>query len=109
MINFPPHFSRLDSAISGQGFDSLHSSHISPRLVLKEHSAAVKAIAWSPHERNLLATGGGSKDRCIKTWNAVNGTRLKSVETNSQVCISLKNVENVTKLERNISGRRGEG
>lgn len=36
-----------------------------------EHSAAVKAIAWSPHQRGLLASGGGTADRTIKFWNTL--------------------------------------
>lgn len=35
------------------------------------HKAAVKAMAWSPHQRGLLATGGGTADRCINFWNTV--------------------------------------
>ena len=35
------------------------------------HDAAVKAIAWSPHNENLLVTGGGTKDRKIKLWNVI--------------------------------------
>ncbi|KAL1306436.1 hypothetical protein AAFC00_005135 [Neodothiora populina] len=35
------------------------------------HRAAVKAVAWSPHQRGLLASGGGTADRCIKFWNTV--------------------------------------
>ncbi|TKA79696.1 hypothetical protein B0A55_04084 [Friedmanniomyces simplex] len=35
------------------------------------HKAAVKAIAWSPHTRGLLASGGGTADRCIKFWNTI--------------------------------------
>ncbi|KAK3047332.1 substrate-specific activator of APC-dependent proteolysis [Extremus antarcticus] len=35
------------------------------------HKAAVKAIAWSPHQRGLLASGGGTADRCIKFWNTL--------------------------------------
>lgn len=35
------------------------------------HKAAVKAVAWSPHQRGLLATGGGTADRCIKFWSTV--------------------------------------
>lgn len=35
------------------------------------HKAAVKALAWSPHQRGLLASGGGTADRCIKFWNTV--------------------------------------
>ena len=57
-----------------------------PRHAMCEHQAAVKALAWSPHERNLLATGGGTADRCIKFWNAQSGALLNSVDTGSQVC-----------------------
>ncbi|KAK5130637.1 substrate-specific activator of APC-dependent proteolysis, partial [Cryomyces antarcticus] len=35
------------------------------------HKAAVKAIAWSPHQRGLLASGGGTADRTIKFWNTI--------------------------------------
>lgn len=53
---------------------------------LVEHSAAVKALAWSPHDRNLLATGAGTADRTIKLWNAQLGSALSSTDTGSQVC-----------------------
>lgn len=36
---------------------------------LAEHTAAVKALAWSPHKTSLLATGGGSTDKSIKLWS----------------------------------------
>jgi cell division cycle 20-like protein 1 (cofactor of APC complex) len=36
---------------------------------LNEHTAAVKAIAWSPHQNSILTTGGGSTDKCIRLWN----------------------------------------
>eukprot|EP00953_Heterococcus_sp_UTEX-ZZ885_P016846 9455-Heterococcus_DN1.PRE.3 len=61
-----------------------NAAHHSPRLTLAHHCAAVKAIAWSPHTRNLLASGGGTADRCIKTWNSATGAMLKSVDTDSQ-------------------------
>jgi WD40 repeat protein len=48
--------------------------------------AAVKALAWCPFERNVLATGGGTADRCIKFWNGANGRLLNSWDTGSQVC-----------------------
>ncbi|CAM9492048.1 unnamed protein product [Hapterophycus canaliculatus] len=57
----------------------------SPRFTLTDHQAAVKALAWCPFERNTLATGGGTADRCIKTWNAQTGALLNSVDTGSQV------------------------
>lgn len=57
-----------------------------PRFRMTEHQAAVKALAWSPHERHLLASGGGTADRCIKFWNSQNGALLNSIDTGSQVC-----------------------
>jgi cell division cycle 20, cofactor of APC complex len=57
-----------------------------PSHRMEHHTAAVKAIAWCPWERNLLATGGGTADRTIKFWNTANGALLNSVDTGSQVC-----------------------
>ncbi|KAL3922117.1 MAG: hypothetical protein SGILL_002376 [Bacillariaceae sp.] len=51
-----------------------------------DHTAAVKAIAWSPHQHGLLASGGGTADRCIRFWNTLSGSALSSVDTGSQVC-----------------------
>ncbi|KAG9202029.1 substrate-specific activator of APC-dependent proteolysis [Epicoccum nigrum] len=42
-----------------------------PTFKFSEHQAAVKAIAWSPHQRGLLASGGGTADRTIKFWNTL--------------------------------------
>lgn len=36
---------------------------------LQGHKAAVKALAWCPWQRNLLATGGGSSDKTMRFWN----------------------------------------
>ncbi|XP_010434020.1 PREDICTED: protein FIZZY-RELATED 1-like [Camelina sativa] len=57
-----------------------------PVLKYCEHAAAVKAIAWSPHVYGLLASGGGTADRCIRFWNTTTNTHLSCVDTNSQVC-----------------------
>lgn len=51
-----------------------------------EHTAAVKAIAWSPHQPGLLASGGGTADMHIRVWNTQTGTQLSAVNTGSQVC-----------------------
>jgi cell division cycle 20-like protein 1 (cofactor of APC complex) len=51
-----------------------------------DHQAAVKAIAWSPHQRGLLASGGGTADRTIKFWNTLTLECIKSLDTGSQVC-----------------------
>eukprot|EP00933_Yihiella_yeosuensis_P081372 TRINITY_DN94973_c0_g1_i1.p1 TRINITY_DN94973_c0_g1~~TRINITY_DN94973_c0_g1_i1.p1 ORF type:complete len:500 (+),score=51.25 TRINITY_DN94973_c0_g1_i1:71-1570(+) len=57
-----------------------------PVLKFHDHQAAVKAIAWSPHQHGLLASGGGTADRCIRFWNTVNNTPLSHMDTGSQVC-----------------------
>ncbi|KAK6461063.1 substrate-specific activator of APC-dependent proteolysis [Scheffersomyces coipomensis] len=51
-----------------------------------DHIAAVKAIAWSPHQRGILASGGGTADKTIKTWNTLSGNLVNDVHTGSQVC-----------------------
>ena len=60
--------------------------HDAPRLRLTQHQAAVKALAWCPYQRNVLATGGGTSDRTIKIWNTSTGNCDVSVDTGSQVC-----------------------
>jgi len=57
-----------------------------PLQKFQEHIAAVKAIAWSPHQRGLLASGGGTADRRIRFWNTVSPLSLHSIDTGSQVC-----------------------
>ncbi|KAL4194709.1 hypothetical protein AMTRI_Chr05g69880 [Amborella trichopoda] len=57
------------------------NSSNSPLHKIEDHLAAVKALAWCPFQSNLLASGGGGADRCIKFWNTHNGACLKSVDT----------------------------
>ncbi len=63
---------------------SLQSS--APLARFSDHQAAVKAIAWSPHQHGLLASGGGTADRCIKFWNTLTCECASSLDTGSQVC-----------------------
>ena len=58
----------------------------SPLFRIDAHQAAVKALAWCPFQSNLLASGGGTADRCIKFWNTSTGACLNSIDTKSQVC-----------------------
>ncbi|WFD31209.1 WD repeat-containing protein slp1 [Malassezia sp. CBS 17886] len=51
----------------------------------ENHRAAVKALAWCPHNSSLLATGGGSADRCIHFWNTTQNTRVQTIQTSSQI------------------------
>lgn len=61
------------------------------------HSAAVKAIAWSPHQFNTLVSGGGTSDKTIRMWNTHNLQEIGCVDSGSQVCNILfaKNVEEI--------------
>jgi len=68
-----------------------------PVLESSTHSAAVKALAWSPHQAGLLATGGGTADKRIQLWNTTNDVVVKSVNTGSQVC-NLVWSENVNEI-----------
>ncbi|KAI3984093.1 hypothetical protein MKX01_035220 [Papaver californicum] len=52
---------------------------------LEDHNTAVKSLAWCPFQANILASGGGGNDKCIKFWNSHTGACLNSVGTGSQV------------------------
>ncbi|XP_068502462.1 cell division cycle 20.2, cofactor of APC complex-like isoform X1 [Phaseolus vulgaris] len=69
---------------------------------LEDHASAVKAIAWCPFQANLVASGGGSGDQCIKFWNTHTGACLNSVDTGSQVTSLLWN-----KNERELLSSHG--
>ena len=68
-----------------------------PMQRFSSHLAAVKAITWSPHQHGLVASGGGTADRCIKFWNTSTGQQLQSIDTGSQVC-NLSWSKNVNEL-----------
>jgi len=57
-----------------------------PVLKFSDHLAAVKAVAWSPHQHGLLASGGGTADKHIRFRNTLTGETIKAVDTGSQVC-----------------------
>lgn len=63
-----------------------NQSSVSPIQTYTEHVAAVKAIAWSPHQHGLLASGGGTADKNIRFWNTLTGQAMQCVDTGSQVC-----------------------
>ncbi|CAL1544260.1 unnamed protein product [Lymnaea stagnalis] len=63
-----------------------NATSTTPMQTHMEHLAAVKAIAWSPHQHGLLASGGGTADRCIRFWNTLTNQPLHCVDTGSQVC-----------------------
>lgn len=79
-----------NAAGAGCGGDNVGTgsgrNYIEPVLRFSYHEAAVKAIAWSPHARGLLASGGGTADRKLRFWNTVTNSALAVVDTGSQVC-----------------------
>ncbi|THG96251.1 hypothetical protein EW026_g5555 [Hermanssonia centrifuga] len=55
------------------------------RWTKRNHTAAVKAIAWCPWQPSLLASGGGTNDATVHIWNTTTGARLHSLVTPSQI------------------------
>jgi cell division cycle protein 20 (cofactor of APC complex) len=64
---------------------NLSTSETQPLHILRDHTAAVKALAWCPWQTNVLATGGGTLDRHIKIWNMYSGALLQNHDVKSQV------------------------
>ncbi|KAL7330182.1 WD repeat-containing protein slp1 [Mucor circinelloides] len=56
-----------------------------PAHVKRQHTGAIKALAWCPWNHSTLATGGGRDDKQIHFWNSSTGARMKSVNAGSQV------------------------
>jgi cell division cycle 20-like protein 1 (cofactor of APC complex) len=67
-------------------WDARGPSSTTPLLRFTDHTAAIKAIAWSPYQRGLVASGGGTADRCIRFWNTVLQAPVTWIDTGSQVC-----------------------
>lgn len=49
------------------------------------HGAAVKAIAFCPWRDGLVATGGGSNDKCIHFFHTTSGACLATINVAAQV------------------------
>jgi len=52
---------------------------------MTDSQAAVKALAWCPWQKNLLATGSGTADRKIRFLNTLTGQVINEIDTGSQV------------------------
>jgi cell division cycle protein 20 (cofactor of APC complex) len=83
-------WSRDGGMLASGGNDNLLNiwdyRNTNPRFTISDHTAAVKAIAWSPFQSTLLASGGGTADQTIRLWNAATGSCLETVQAKSQVC-----------------------
>ncbi|KAF8343119.1 WD40-repeat-containing domain protein [Cantharellus anzutake] len=69
------------------GLDELKPSDglSAPLLQLNEHRAAVRGLAWSPHVKGLLASGGGKSDPVIRFWDTKTGRKVDQVRCQAQV------------------------
>ncbi|KAF1963122.1 WD40 repeat-like protein [Byssothecium circinans] len=50
-----------------------------------ELNAAIKAIAFCPWQRGLVAVGGGSNDRCIHFYHTISGACLATIDCAAQI------------------------
>jgi len=64
----------------------LPTSSPAPLYSMEQHKAAVKALAWCPWQKHVLASGGGTADRMIRFWSMNDGRMINAVDTHSQVC-----------------------
>lgn len=95
---------QTDQLASGGNDNKLfiwEKTNVQPLFRFPEHKAAVKAIAWSPHQRGLLASGGGTADKKIRYWNTMTGNLLSEWDTGSQV--SSIREERELELKRTLS------
>ncbi|KAF2636462.1 WD40 repeat-like protein [Massarina eburnea CBS 473.64] len=82
-VRYGPDGESIYSVASGRG----NIIHV-PNNVAKhkwELNAAVKAIAFCPWQRGLLAVGGGSNDRCIHFYHTISGACLATIDCAAQV------------------------
>ena len=65
MLQWSPNGQELASGSNDNRVLLWHAGISKPQQIITEHTACVKALAWSPHQTGLLATGAGSRDRRI--------------------------------------------
>ena len=49
------------------------------------YQSAVKALAWNPAQRGILATGSGQNDQRVVVWDLIGGKYKNCIDTKSQV------------------------
>ncbi|EWC48807.1 hypothetical protein DRE_00112 [Drechslerella stenobrocha 248] len=68
--------------------DSQDADEPNRELIIRHkwtHSAAVKAIAFCPWQKSLIATGGGSNDRGIHFHHTFTGASIATINVSAQV------------------------
>lgn len=84
-LKYAPDGSQLASGGNDNKLMVWQGTEATPVWRFAEHNAAVKAIAWNPHQSGILASGGGTADKKIRFWNTITGKCLSEVDTGSQV------------------------
>lgn len=57
-----------------------------PVFGFRDHTSAIKPLAWSSSVPHMLVSGGGTNDRSIRTWNTGIGKCSRVTDVKSQVC-----------------------
>ncbi|KAK6359248.1 hypothetical protein TWF696_000411 [Orbilia brochopaga] len=68
--------------------DSRDADEPNRELIIRHkwsHNAAVKAIAFCPWQKSLIATGGGSNDRGIHFYHTFTGSSIATIKVSAQV------------------------
>lgn len=89
---YPPALPASVRSASDSFRSPISSTSGEPRIVEErhakhkwEHTAAVKAIAFCPWREGLVATGGGSHDKCIHFYHTTSGVALATIAVHAQV------------------------
>lgn len=85
-VKFSPNGNYLAAGTNDNRFIVIDLKAMKIVINSTEHNAAVRAIGWSQKNNNLVASGGGRKDKCINFWNINMGKLERKIQTDSQVC-----------------------
>ena len=73
---------RVHTIVGSGGVKGVREDSVKHRWA---HGAAVKAIAFCPWRDGLVATGGGSNDKCIHFYHTSSGASLATISVAAQV------------------------
>ena len=59
---------------------------VEPLITINKYKGPIKALAWSPFQRSVLAAGGGKKDNFIRFYNVDTKSIIGEYNSGSPVC-----------------------
>lgn len=78
--------SSADSIVNVYSTSQASTETTAPLFSLTQHLSTVKAIAQVPFMgSNVIATGGGTNDHCVRFWDLCNGSLITSHDTGNQI------------------------